>query len=297
MLHYRGRLDLQVKLNGFRIELGDIEENLRRLPEVAAAAVVPAVPRGTGLAPRQHVVPAPALHDAVPRRPRPQGAPARRSAALHDPQEGGLSRRTAHDGQRQGGPSHSPRRRGSPMGFYTSPSFFIALAAVSAPAVALGLAGRSVGVGMAPRGRCSRCCSPATRGAPARSPCSSRRRRSRRMRFGAAGRARAATGAWRCTALPSRRASPRSSPARSGRCSTATCSASSGSLATFRAVRWSSRSATASSAISRPWTTCTSSRSSRRSPPGPSIGPGASPRTSPRRTRAPRTPTCSRAGP
>lgn len=35
------------------------------------------------------------------------------------------------------------------MGFYTSPSFFIALAAVSAPAVALGLAGRSVrGYGM-----------------------------------------------------------------------------------------------------------------------------------------------------
>ncbi len=42
MLHYRGRLDLQVKLNGFRIELGDIEEHIRRLPDVAAAAVVPA---------------------------------------------------------------------------------------------------------------------------------------------------------------------------------------------------------------------------------------------------------------
>ena len=35
MLHYRGRLDLQVKLDGFRIELGDIEENLRRLDAVA----------------------------------------------------------------------------------------------------------------------------------------------------------------------------------------------------------------------------------------------------------------------
>ena len=42
MLHYRGRLDLQIKLNGFRIELGEIEEHLRRLPAVAAAAVVPA---------------------------------------------------------------------------------------------------------------------------------------------------------------------------------------------------------------------------------------------------------------
>ncbi|MBY4798151.1 D-alanine--poly(phosphoribitol) ligase subunit DltA [Collinsella sp. AGMB00827] len=40
MLHYRGRLDLQVKLNGFRIELGEIEEALRRLSGVDAAAVV-----------------------------------------------------------------------------------------------------------------------------------------------------------------------------------------------------------------------------------------------------------------
>lgn len=46
MLHFRGRLDLQIKLNGFRIELGDIEEHLRRLPEVAAACVVPAVREG-----------------------------------------------------------------------------------------------------------------------------------------------------------------------------------------------------------------------------------------------------------
>lgn len=42
MLRYRGRLDLQVKLNGYRIELGDIEEHIRRLPEVTATAVVPA---------------------------------------------------------------------------------------------------------------------------------------------------------------------------------------------------------------------------------------------------------------
>lgn len=40
LLHFRGRLDLQVKLNGFRIELGEVEEHLRRLPGVAAAAVV-----------------------------------------------------------------------------------------------------------------------------------------------------------------------------------------------------------------------------------------------------------------
>lgn len=46
MLHYRGRLDLQIKLNGFRIELGDIEENLRRLPQVKGAVVVPAMKDG-----------------------------------------------------------------------------------------------------------------------------------------------------------------------------------------------------------------------------------------------------------
>ena len=42
MLHYHGRLDLQVKLHGFRIELGDIEATLCAMPQVAAACVVPA---------------------------------------------------------------------------------------------------------------------------------------------------------------------------------------------------------------------------------------------------------------
>ena len=41
-LHFRGRLDLQVKLNGYRIELGEIEERLCALEQVAAACVVPA---------------------------------------------------------------------------------------------------------------------------------------------------------------------------------------------------------------------------------------------------------------
>lgn len=41
MLHYHGRIDLQVKLNGFRIELGDIEEHMRALDLVDACAVVP----------------------------------------------------------------------------------------------------------------------------------------------------------------------------------------------------------------------------------------------------------------
>lgn len=46
MLHYRGRLDLQVKLNGFRIELGEIEAAFQRLPEVASCAVVAAKREG-----------------------------------------------------------------------------------------------------------------------------------------------------------------------------------------------------------------------------------------------------------
>lgn len=41
-LHFRGRLDLQVKLNGYRIELGEIEERFCALDQVSAACVVPA---------------------------------------------------------------------------------------------------------------------------------------------------------------------------------------------------------------------------------------------------------------
>lgn len=41
MLYYQGRIDLQIKLHGYRIELGDIESNLLSLEEVTGAAVVP----------------------------------------------------------------------------------------------------------------------------------------------------------------------------------------------------------------------------------------------------------------
>ncbi len=41
MLYYVGRIDLQVKLHGYRIELGDIESNLLKINGVSAAAVVP----------------------------------------------------------------------------------------------------------------------------------------------------------------------------------------------------------------------------------------------------------------
>lgn len=40
-LHYVGRLDNQIKLNGYRIELGDIESNLINMEDILEAAVLP----------------------------------------------------------------------------------------------------------------------------------------------------------------------------------------------------------------------------------------------------------------
>ena len=41
MLYCTGRMDLQVKLHGYRIELGDIENNLQKLPGISHAVVIP----------------------------------------------------------------------------------------------------------------------------------------------------------------------------------------------------------------------------------------------------------------
>ncbi|GAB2026879.1 D-alanine--poly(phosphoribitol) ligase subunit DltA [Lactovum odontotermitis] len=41
LLHYQGRIDFQIKMNGFRIELQDIEANLQKLAEVDGAVVLP----------------------------------------------------------------------------------------------------------------------------------------------------------------------------------------------------------------------------------------------------------------
>lgn len=41
VLYYKGRIDLQIKLHGYRIELGDIEANLMNIKGVEAAAVIP----------------------------------------------------------------------------------------------------------------------------------------------------------------------------------------------------------------------------------------------------------------
>ena len=46
LLYFNGRLDLQIKLHGYRIELGDIENNLLRIPYVSAACVVPNMKEG-----------------------------------------------------------------------------------------------------------------------------------------------------------------------------------------------------------------------------------------------------------
>lgn len=59
LLHYCGRYDFQLKLNGYRIELGDIEENLNSLDAVAACCVLPTVRNGLVSALCAHVAPAP----------------------------------------------------------------------------------------------------------------------------------------------------------------------------------------------------------------------------------------------
>lgn len=41
MLFYEGRIDLQVKLHGYRIEVEDIEKNMMRIPRVEQAVVLP----------------------------------------------------------------------------------------------------------------------------------------------------------------------------------------------------------------------------------------------------------------
>ena len=45
-IFFEGRMDSQVKVNGYRIELGDLEANLRALPEIADAVVLPVGKQG-----------------------------------------------------------------------------------------------------------------------------------------------------------------------------------------------------------------------------------------------------------
>lgn len=56
LLHFFGRLDLQVKVNGYRIELEEIEETLNRTDEVLVSCVVPVERHGANVALAAHVV-------------------------------------------------------------------------------------------------------------------------------------------------------------------------------------------------------------------------------------------------
>jgi D-alanine--poly(phosphoribitol) ligase subunit 1 len=46
LLFFDGRMDRQVKVSGHRIELGDVEENLRAVPTVSDAVVLPVMQKG-----------------------------------------------------------------------------------------------------------------------------------------------------------------------------------------------------------------------------------------------------------
>lgn len=61
-LHFLGRLDLQVKVNGYRIELEEIEETLKKTDEVLHSCVVPVERHGSNVALTAHVV----VRDGIP---------------------------------------------------------------------------------------------------------------------------------------------------------------------------------------------------------------------------------------
>ncbi|MBU3101514.1 MULTISPECIES: D-alanine--poly(phosphoribitol) ligase subunit DltA [Clostridium] len=47
LLYYEGRIDNQIKLHGYRVEIEDIENNIRKLPFIKNAVVVPIKEKGT----------------------------------------------------------------------------------------------------------------------------------------------------------------------------------------------------------------------------------------------------------
>ena len=46
LLFFEGRIDEQIKLSGYRIELGDVEANLCALPTIRNAVVIPVIKNG-----------------------------------------------------------------------------------------------------------------------------------------------------------------------------------------------------------------------------------------------------------
>jgi D-alanine--poly(phosphoribitol) ligase subunit 1 len=59
MLHFQGRMDFQIKLHGYRIELEDIEANLRILDSVADVCVLPVMRKGSLSHLAAYIVPSP----------------------------------------------------------------------------------------------------------------------------------------------------------------------------------------------------------------------------------------------
>lgn len=64
LLFFEGRIDAQVKLNGYRIELGDVHENLRALPTVTDAVVLPVIKKGVAQSLAAFVVPSRRGHES-----------------------------------------------------------------------------------------------------------------------------------------------------------------------------------------------------------------------------------------
>jgi hypothetical protein len=76
LLFFEGRVDRQIKLNGHRIELGDVEENLRGLSNVRDAVVLPVTRNGGAQSLTAFVVLAAASAGAADMSVRPAYTPA-----------------------------------------------------------------------------------------------------------------------------------------------------------------------------------------------------------------------------
>ena len=104
-LEFLGRRDAQVKVRGFRVELGEVETALARLPGVRQAAVV--VDESAGSARLVAF-----CHRRPPsRRRRPAGSAGRLASAVHGALAAAAGVGAAADRQRQGRHGEAPRRR------------------------------------------------------------------------------------------------------------------------------------------------------------------------------------------
>src|SRR5207237_10822255 len=56
LLFCDGRIDSQIKLHGYRVELGDVEANMQALPGVREAVVIPVLKQGRGQSLEEFVI-------------------------------------------------------------------------------------------------------------------------------------------------------------------------------------------------------------------------------------------------